>query len=1029
MEQLRNAAERRAVTFIAGEAGVGKSRMGREAALLADNMGLSHFMGSCTADPTVPYAPFVTAVRRRCRSLSDDEMRSLFSGSAMLAANLLPEVAGVTGPELRTPNQEDLFAAVWQLLHRLSGPEGGLLLLEDLHWADADSLRLLAYLIREIDGLGMWIVGTYRSDEMHRRHPLAVVLSDLGRERRYEEITLRPLDDEGLREMVSAIFDGTPVGDDFVAALRGRTSGNPFFIEELMKVLLDDGSIYRGPGEWERRDIAEMAMPLSVRETLLLRARNLDGPIVEALQLAAVLGERIEPDVLAAVTGMSAPQVEHLIGEGLRLQLISERRDGPRATYRFRHALTREAFADELVGPARRHAHRRIAEALRSLHEDDLDSIASELAEHFEQAGDVVAAVEFGLRAARRAVASTALTEAAARYDRVLHFMEGDPMRLDVLVEAAEALQHDNVLLAKAFATEALDTARAAGDALAQSRALSVLEHEVWRSGDSREAIRLASEAYAIARGIDDRHEAFMVARLSRLLTLGDRYDEAAELIAVGIPLAEHAGSDRALSIMHGTRMLRLTIGPDFYEAMQLSVDAARRAGDLLLEAVTAINAGYMCIWNGALAPAREYLTRGIELRERAAPNDQYASAGLAWLLSLTGELAEARRIATPLAASDDIPTSIVALNALCELGAREEDPDLAELVDRFWTAAARTGEAQRTVPALAARAALALRDGIDVATPIFMEALEATANKHAGGSHWMFSPDLARALAEEGRRDELDDWYRKVNQLSIVDPNPHNRAADDLCLGYLLMAGNENSAAVERLAEARAAYKNMPCPSREAEALLAMSNLLWRSDRVVDSLNVARDAGGIADRIGAVALSRRAAELVKVAETPSVLVTVMFTDIVGSTERLSALGDRAWKSVLERHNSLVRRELLRWNGREIDFTGDGFLAAFDSPTSGVRCALAVRDSLAAAGIQIRVGLHTGECQVNGANLAGLAVHIAARVNALAGPGEVLVSGTVHDVLIGSALSFADRGTHELKGVPGLWRLAAVSAP
>ena len=410
----------------------------------------------------------------------------------------------------------------------------------------------------------MWIVGTYRSDEMHRRHPLAVLLGDLGRERRYEEITLRPLDDEGLREMVSAIFDGTPVGDDFVAALRGRTSGNPFFIEELMKVLLDDGSIYRGLGEWERRDIAEMEMPLSVRETLLLRARNLDAPIVEALQLAAVLGERIEPDVLAAVTGMSAVEVEHLIDEGLRLQLISERRDGPRTTYRFRHALTREAFADELVD-RRRHTHRRIAEALRSLHEDDLDSMASELAEHFEQAGDVTAAVEFGLLAARRAVASTALTEAAARYDRVLQLMDGDPMiRLDVLVEAAEALQNHDVLLAKAFATEALDTARATGDALAQSKALSVLQRDAWRSGDSHEAIRLASEAYAIARGIDDYHEAFMVARLSRLLTLGDRYEEAAELIAVGIPLAERAGNDRALAILQGTRMLRLTIRPRF---------------------------------------------------------------------------------------------------------------------------------------------------------------------------------------------------------------------------------------------------------------------------------------------------------------------------------------------------------------------------------------------------------------------------------------------------------------------------------
>ena len=250
VSQLRDTADHQVVTFIAGEAGVGKSRLGREAVRLATERGLLRFVGNCSPDPTVPYAPFVTAIRRHCRSLSQEEVRSLFDGPASLSANLLPEVAGAIGASGRAPTQEDLHAAVWQLLRRLGGDSGCLLLLEDLHWADVDSLRLLAYLVREIEGLGIWLVGTYRSDELHRRHPLSLTLSDLNRERRYVEISLRPLDHEGVRQMVSAIFDGTEVGDEFVSAVGERTSGNPFFVEELVKVLLEEGAIFRESGDW-----------------------------------------------------------------------------------------------------------------------------------------------------------------------------------------------------------------------------------------------------------------------------------------------------------------------------------------------------------------------------------------------------------------------------------------------------------------------------------------------------------------------------------------------------------------------------------------------------------------------------------------------------------------------------------------------------------------------------------------------------------------------------------------------------------
>ncbi|HEV7918902.1 MAG TPA: adenylate/guanylate cyclase domain-containing protein, partial [Solirubrobacterales bacterium] len=157
------------------------------------------------------------------------------------------------------------------------------------------------------------------------------------------------------------------------------------------------------------------------------------------------------------------------------------------------------------------------------------------------------------------------------------------------------------------------------------------------------------------------------------------------------------------------------------------------------------------------------------------------------------------------------------------------------------------------------------------------------------------------------------------------------------------------------------------------------------------------------------------------------VLSTVLFTDIVGSTRRASELGDRAWHDELDRHDKLVRRELARHRGREVKNTGDGFLAAFDGPERAVRCAMAISESSNAAGIGVRAGLHTGECEVRGEDLGGLAVHIGARVAALAGEQEVLVSQTVRDLVVGSRLEFAERGEHELKGVPGTWRLFAAA--
>ncbi len=162
------------------------------------------------------------------------------------------------------------------------------------------------------------------------------------------------------------------------------------------------------------------------------------------------------------------------------------------------------------------------------------------------------------------------------------------------------------------------------------------------------------------------------------------------------------------------------------------------------------------------------------------------------------------------------------------------------------------------------------------------------------------------------------------------------------------------------------------------------------------------------------------------VVEPDRVLATVLFTDIVGSTEKAVQLGDRAWRELLERHHAAIRRQLIRYHGNELDTAGDGFFASFDGPARAIRCACTIAEAVKELGLEVRAGLHTGECEVVEGKVGGIAVHIGARVAKAAQPGEVLVSSTVKDLVAGSGLQFRERGTAELKGVPGEWRLYGV---
>lgn len=161
--------------------------------------------------------------------------------------------------------------------------------------------------------------------------------------------------------------------------------------------------------------------------------------------------------------------------------------------------------------------------------------------------------------------------------------------------------------------------------------------------------------------------------------------------------------------------------------------------------------------------------------------------------------------------------------------------------------------------------------------------------------------------------------------------------------------------------------------------------------------------------------------------EPTTVLATVLFSDLVGSTEKMAELGDRRWRELLDEHHKTVRRQLARFRGIEMDTAGDGFFARFDGPARAIRCGNAITAAIRALGVEVRVGLHTGECELADGKVAGIAVSIGARIAGVAGPGEVLISSTVKDLVAGSGLTFDDRGTHQLKGVPGDWRLYALA--
>ncbi|HLQ61170.1 MAG TPA: AAA family ATPase, partial [Candidatus Acidoferrales bacterium] len=349
--------------LIAGDAGIGKTRLSAELQASAQAQGAVTLWGGCSeADLSLPYLPIVEAVGNHLAQAGFDTISQRLGPAGRELGALFPQF-GAGGPEVTEASQARLrlFDAVLQLLVLVAGQSGLLLVVEDFHWADVSTRELIDFLARRVRSCRMLMLVTYRSDEMHRRHPLLPLLQGWRRSGLATGVDLAPLPPDAVATMVKETLGAREVRDETRDFLYQRSEGNPFVVEELVKAALDRGDFYRTAEGWSRRELSEIRLPETVRDSVLLRVERLDPSTVELVRAAAVLGTSFNHRHLAAMSGLDTAGLRAAVEQCFREQLLE---DDPHEQdrFRFRHALTREAVYDDLIAPERERLHERAAD-------------------------------------------------------------------------------------------------------------------------------------------------------------------------------------------------------------------------------------------------------------------------------------------------------------------------------------------------------------------------------------------------------------------------------------------------------------------------------------------------------------------------------------------------------------------------------------------------------------------------------------------------------------------------------------------
>jgi tetratricopeptide (TPR) repeat protein len=485
------------MVLVSGEPGVGKTRLAREMAVYARLQGAWVLQGGCYEfEATTPYLPFVEALRAWVRGRDPEKLRAALGATAPELSKLAPEIEVKLGQKPALPplspaeERLRLFDHVARFLAALAEERGLLLVLDDLHWADHGTLALLHYLLRQARESRLMVLGMYREAELDRAHPLQKSLVEWNRERMATRVPLGRLSLDDTAAMLAVMFGQDEVSLDFARALHRETEGNPFFVEEVVKALIEQGQIYRERGEWQRHDVGELAIPQSIKAAVSRRLERLTPACTEVLQTAAALGKIFEFQELVAATAVAENPLLDALDQASASQLI---RVESGESFAFTHDKIREVLHEELNPIRQRRLHQRIGESLEKLYAQQLDDHVEDLAYHFARSGDLNKGLDYSKRAAAQAERLCAHQEALDFYGRAR--------------ECAEILERTD---------ELADIEEHMGDAW-------------WASGESKPAIEHYRRAVA-AGPSEDR-------RLSVLGKIGEVYGRIGD--PQGLPILE----------------------------------------------------------------------------------------------------------------------------------------------------------------------------------------------------------------------------------------------------------------------------------------------------------------------------------------------------------------------------------------------------------------------------------------------------------------------------------------------------------
>jgi len=1081
LERLKKAfdeafAGRGSLVMLVGEPGIGKTRAAQELETYARMRGAQVLWGrSHESSGAPPYWPWVQAGRQWGAA---NDLASIQAEVAPVRGELvrlfpeLREQPGFVEPEtLADPQsaQFQLFDAFATFVRAIAGKGPLVIALDDLHWADKPTLLLLQHVARDLGRSRLLIVCTYRDTDLSRAHPLSEALGALNRDPGFQRVVLRGLSKDEVRAYIREAAHAEPK-TAVLEKIFEETEGNPFFLSEVVNLLTQEGTL-------NRESVSDIAVPDGVKEAL---GRRLDRVSKEAnalLQVAAIVGREFAYETLSLLGERDGDVLLHLIEEGIEARVIEEMAQP--GHYRFTHALMQETLLSELSTTRRLRLHGQVGEALERRWSDRAAEYASRLATHFNESATLTPehgekAYRYSKLAAEQAEAQFAWPEAAALYGRCVELHRQSRGTIDadigpVLTNLARDGWNAGVAESIRYALEAMDLYRERGDGPGFARA-AIVALDNPSIYDTQQYVDIVEEALALLGDADVQLEGRLLSLLVDDRVDHDPYGDADDaLIARAAGLADEHDIARLKGALCGVAASRARARGDFAGARRESYASYveyDRAGDFFMASGALSHMGRAQAAEGDLEAALAASEQALEYaRLHRAPYSE------AITLLYIGRIAILRNDARLLA-------RVAAETAV-------EHP--FAVVATTWAAELR-GEASRILDATRASVQQALESGFLSGFRAVWEGTLARGLLHSGheaeAAEW-----LARWAESYGRVDGWDPayslaclapaddalvrlgtgamWrqaYARLIALSayrVEGPIGLDHLRGDLALK---LEKPDEAARWYETGLAWATRERVPVEAgRCLQGLAALAELrgdvsgaLAQLDRAaelfrdcgarlyLDPVIAAKvrlqgitsdDTGSSIDRVSGSVRSARPEISVHAAADGTV--TLMFSDIEGSTVLNEQMGDTKWMEVLRAHNAVVEAQVKAHGGHVVKSMGDGFMVVFASAESGVRCALAIQAVLSelrtqnselAEGIRVRIGVHVGRAVRDNGDFFGREVNYAARVAGTALGGEVVVSEAVRERLErGSGFVLAGRPA-ELKGFAGEQHVFTVRA-